>query len=99
MPRLLSEEAAQLVNFNIFLFWIVSSALSLHVEFLSIVVGVGDNQTMAEVCHVFISFNVALCAYVLVCLDVPSACLCLHALPFFKRSVLVVASSLRKLEN
>ena len=32
--------------------------------FLPIVVGVGDNQTMEEVQHVFISFNVALCAYV-----------------------------------
>ena len=28
-------------------------------------VGVGDDQTMEEVQHVFISFNVALCAYVL----------------------------------
>ena len=56
---------------------------SLHVEcFMSIVVGVGDNQTMDEVCHVFISFNVALCAYVPVCLDVQSVCLCLQALPF-----------------
>ena len=27
--------------------------------------GVGDNQTMDEVCHVLISPNVALCAYVL----------------------------------
>ena len=100
VPRLLSEEAAQHVNFNICLFWIVSSALPLHVEcFLSVVVGVGDNQTMDEVCHVFISFNVALCAYVPVCLDVPSACPCLHALLFFKRSVLAVAPSLRKLEN
>ena len=51
-------------------------------NFLSIVVGVGDNQTMDEVCHVLISLNVALCAYVPLCLEVQSACLCLHALPF-----------------
>ena len=31
------------------------------------VVGVGDNQTMIEASNVFISFNVALCAYVLGC--------------------------------
>ena len=77
------KQAAQHVNFNPRLFWIVSSAFPLHVEcFLSIVVGVGDSQTMDEVCHVLISFNVALCAYVPVCLDVQSVCLCLHALPF-----------------
>ena len=48
------EEAAQHVNFNICLFWIVSCVLPLHVDcFLSIVVGVEDNQTMDAVCHVF----------------------------------------------
>ena len=31
------------------------------------VVGVGDSQTMIEAYSVFISFNVALCAYVLGC--------------------------------
>ena len=79
------EEAVQHANVNLSFFWIVSSAFSLHVEcFLSIVVGVGDSQTMDEVCHVLISFNVALCAYVPVCLDLPSVSLCLHALPFFQ---------------
>ena len=34
---------------------------------MSIVVGVGDNQTMEDVQHVFISLNVALCAYVIGC--------------------------------
>ena len=63
--RLPSQEAAQHVNFKISFFWLVSRALPLHVEcFMSIVVGVGDNQTMDEVCHVSISFQVALCVYV-----------------------------------
>ena len=49
-----SEEAAQHVNFNICLFWVVSCALPLHVDcFLSIVVGVEDSQTMDAVCHGF----------------------------------------------
>ena len=54
--------------FNISFFWIVSCPLPLHVEcFLPLVVGVGDNQTMSEAYQVFISFNVALCAYVIGC--------------------------------
>ena len=55
---------------------------------MSIVVGVGDNQTMDEVCHVLISFNVALCAYVPVCFDVP-VCMSLPSrIAIFQRSVL-----------
>ena len=52
--RISSEEAAQHVDFNISFFWIVLCPLPLHVEcFMSIMVGVGDNQTMEEVQHVF----------------------------------------------
>ena len=68
-----SEEAAQHVNFKICLFWIVSCALPLYVDcFLSIVVGVEDNQPWMQYVTFFISFNVALCAYVPVCFDPPS---------------------------
>ena len=64
----LFAEAAQQVNDNISFFWIVSCPLPLHVEcFLPRVVGVEDNQTMLVADSVFISFNVALCAYVLGC--------------------------------
>ena len=51
--------------------------------------------------YVTFSFHVMLLSvhHVPVCLDVPSVCLCLPALPFFKRSVLALAPSLRKLEN
>ena len=60
------EEAAQHVNDNNSLFWIVSCPLPLHVEcFMPALVGV--NQTMIEAGIVLISFNVALCAYVLGC--------------------------------
>ena len=66
--RLSFAEAAQRVNDNISFFWIVSCPLPLHVEcFLPRVVGVENNQTMIEADQVFISFNVALCAYVLGC--------------------------------
>ena len=34
---------------------------------MPVLVGVEDNQTMSEAEPVFISFNVALCAYVLGC--------------------------------
>ena len=61
----LLKKLPQHVNDNISFSWIVLRPLPLHVEcFISRVVGVGDNQTMEEVQHVFISFNVALCAYV-----------------------------------
>ena len=64
----LLSEAAQQVNDNISFFWIVSCPLPLHVEcFMPGMVGVEDNQTMTEADYVFISFNVALCAYVLGC--------------------------------
>ena len=62
------EEAVQHVNDNISLFLIVSCPLPLHVEcFMPALVGVEDNQTMIEAGIVLISFNVALCAYVLGC--------------------------------
>ena len=62
------EEAVQHVNDNISLFWIVSCPLPLHVEcFMPALVGVEDNQTMMVAGIVLISFNVALCAYVLGC--------------------------------
>ena len=64
----LFAEAAQQVNDKISLFWIVSCPLPLHVEwFIPVLVGVEDNQTMLGAELVFISFNVALCAYVLGC--------------------------------
>ena len=62
------EEAAQQVSDNVSLFWIVSCSLPLHVEcFMPALVGVEDNQTMIGAELVLISFNVALCAYVLGC--------------------------------
>ena len=64
----LFAEAAQQVNDNVSLFWIVSCPLPLHVECsMPALVGVEDNQTMTRAEKVFISFNVALCAYVLGC--------------------------------
>ena len=63
-----SEEAVQQVNDSVSLFWIVSCSLPLHVEcFMPIVVGVEDNQTMWSKTRFSISFNVALCAFVLGC--------------------------------
>ena len=48
------EEAAQHVSDNVSLFWIVSCPLPLHVEcFMPALVGVEDNQTMAEAELVF----------------------------------------------
>ena len=63
-------------------------------------VGVGDNQTMDGAYHVLISFNVALCAYVPVCLNDMSICFRLHFfIAVLSVSVLAVAPSLRNLEN
>ena len=50
----LFAEAAQQVNDNISLFWIVSCPLPLHVEcFMPVLVGVEDNQTMIGAESVF----------------------------------------------
>ena len=66
------EEAAQHVNDNISLFWIVSCPLPLHVEcFMPALVGVEDNQTMTGAELVFLFHLMLLSVHMCLVATVP----------------------------